>query len=133
MYKFAKIKMVNVIKGYSAEKLVDAVVKGMQEKKAQNISVLNLKSIENSMCDYFVICDAQSTTQVDAIAGSIEHIVENSTGESVHHKEGFENANWILLDYFDVVAHVFQTESRGFYNLEAFWEDAEIIEIIEDL
>jgi ribosome-associated protein len=121
-----------VIKGYSSEKLVDAVVKGMQEKKAKNISVLNLKAIDNSICDFFVICDAQSTTQVDAIADSVEFIVEKIIKERINHKEGFENASWILLDYVDVVVHIFQTESRDFYNLEEFWEDAEKIEIIEE-
>jgi ribosome-associated protein len=122
-----------VIKDYTTEKLVDAVVLGMQEKKAKNISILNLKATENSICDYFVICDAQSTTQVDAIAGSVEFIVEKSLGDKVLHKEGFENANWILLDYVDVVVHIFQTESRDFYNLEEFWEDAEKVEIAEVL
>jgi ribosome-associated protein len=121
-----------VIKGYSSEKLVDAVVKGMQEKKAKNICILNLKAIENSICDFFVICDAQSTTQVDAIADSVEYTVEKFIEERINHKEGFENASWILLDYVDVVVHVFQSESRDFYNLEEFWEDAEKTEIIEE-
>jgi ribosome-associated protein len=120
-----------VIKEYSTEKLVDAVVMGMQEKKAQNINILNLKKIDNSICDYFVICDAQSTTQVDAIADSVEVIVEKKIGEKFLHKEGFENANWILLDFVDVIVHVFQTESRDFYNLEEFWDDAEKTEILD--
>jgi ribosome-associated protein len=120
-----------VIKGYSTEKLVDLIVLGMQEKKAKNISVLNLSTTNNSICDYFVICDAQSTTQVDAIASSIEETVEKLSGEKALHKEGTENATWILLDYLDVVVHVFQSESRDFYNLEEFWEDAEKKEIIE--
>jgi ribosome-associated protein len=118
-----------VIKEYSVEKLVESIVLGMQEKKAHDINVLNLKKIDNSICDYFIICDAQSTTQVDAIADSVEVVVEKRTGEKLLHKEGFENANWILLDYVDVVVHVFQTESRDFYNLEGFWEDAEKTEI----
>jgi ribosome-associated protein len=126
-----KIKTINVIKEYSAQRLVDSVVEGMLEKKARNISILDLKNTDNSICDYFVICDAQSTTQVDAIANSVEMIVEKTMGEKVHHKEGFENASWILLDFVDVVVHVFQTESRDFYNLEEFWEDAEKIEVAE--
>jgi ribosome-associated protein len=126
-----KSKKIEVIRKKSTEKLVDAIVLGMQEKKAKNISVLNLLNADNSICDYFVICEAQSTTQVDAIARSVEEIVEKKNGESVLHKEGTENANWILLDYFNVVAHVFQTESRNFYNLEEFWEDAEKTEIVE--
>lgn len=121
-----------MIKEYPVEKLVETIVTGMQEKKAKNISILNLKSINNSICDYFIICDAQSTTQVDAIADSVEEFVEKNFNERVIHKEGFENANWILLDFFDVVVHVFQTESRDFYNLEEFWEDAEKTEIVEE-
>jgi ribosome-associated protein len=124
-----KIKIKGVIKEYSAQALVDSVVEGMLEKKAKNISILNLKNTDNSICDYFVICDAQSTTQVDAIAGSVEVTVEKTLGERVHHKEGFEQATWILLDFVDVVVHVFQTESRDFYNLEDFWDDAEKIEL----
>jgi ribosome-associated protein len=122
-----------VIKDYSTEKLVDAVVLGMQDRKARRITVLNLKDVFASICDYFVICDAQSTTQVDAIADSVENTVEKIFGERVFHKEGFENASWILLDYVDVVVHVFQSESRDFYNLEEFWEDAGKVEIAEEL
>jgi len=118
-----------VIKNYSTEKLVDAVVLGMQEKKANNIVVLNLNKTNNSICDYFVICEAESTTQVDAIANSVEFIVKRDMNENSLHKEGFENAIWILLDYMDVVVHVFQRESREFYDLEAFWADAEKKEI----
>jgi ribosome-associated protein len=119
-----------VVKDYSTEKLVDAVVLGMQEKKANNIVVLNLKKTNNSICDYFVICEAESTTQVDAIAGSVEYIVKRDMNENSLHKEGFENAIWILLDYMDVVVHIFQRESREFYDLETFWEDAEKTEVL---
>ncbi len=119
-----------MIKNYSTEKLVDAVVLGMQEKKAKNIVVLNLKSTNNSLCDYFVICDADSTTQVDAIAGSVEFVVKKDMHENALHREGFENAIWILLDYMDVIVHVFQRESRDFYNLEEFWADAEKKDIL---
>ena len=119
-----------MIKGDSTQKLLEAVILGMQEKKARNIVVLNLKKTNNSICDYFVICNAESTTQVDAIANSVEFIVKRETGENVIHKEGFENAIWILLDYMDIVVHVFQSESREFYNLEEFWEDAERKEIL---
>lgn len=120
-----------MIKEYSTEKLVDAVVLGMQEKKAKNIVVLNLKKTNTSICDYFVICDAESSTQVDAIADSVEVFVQKKMHENARHKEGFENASWILLDYTDVVVHVFQSESREFYNIEEFWEDAERTEVDE--
>lgn len=120
-----------MVKDYSTKKLVDAVVLGMQEKKAKNIVFLNFKTTNTSICDYFVICDAESSTQVDAIANSVEVIVKKEMNENPLHKEGFENASWILLDYMDVVVHVFQSESRDFYNIEGFWEDAEKTEIAE--
>ncbi|MBN1253303.1 MAG: ribosome silencing factor [Bacteroidales bacterium] len=112
-------------KNYTTEKLVDSVILGMQEIKAENILVLNLKKIESSFCDYFVICDAESSTQVDAIANSVEVTVKKELNDKLLHKEGFENASWILLDFSDVIVHVFQKSSREFYDLEGFWADAE--------
>lgn len=106
--------------------LVDAIIDGMEEKKAKNITIINLTSIENSVADFFVICDADSKTHVEAIADSLDEVVEKTTGERPFHAEGFENAEWILMDYINVVAHVFQKETRDYYNLEALWADAEI-------
>jgi len=105
--------------------LLDAIVDGMQEKKAHNITVVNLTEIENRAFDYFVICDAESRTQVEAIAGSVEETVEKKTGEKPYHAEGFQNAEWILIDYINIVAHVFQKETRDYYNIENLWADAE--------
>ena len=106
--------------------LLDAIVDGMQEKKAHNITVINLSEIENRAFDYFVICDADSRTQVEAIAESVQETVENKINEKPFHTEGFQNAEWILIDYINVVVHVFQKETRHYYNLEALWADAEI-------
>ena len=106
--------------------LVDAVIDGMQEKKAKNITIINLSGIENTVSDFFVICDADSKTHVEAIADSIDEVVTKQTGERPFHAEGYENAEWILLDYINVVVHVFQKETRHYYNLEALWADAEI-------
>lgn len=112
--------------------LADAAVDGILEKKGKNISVLNLKEIPNRVCDYFIICQADSTTQVNAIAGSVEEIVKKKTGEKPYRSEGFENAEWILIDYVTVVVHIFQSHIRNFYNLEALWADAEVTEIAFD-
>jgi ribosome-associated protein len=106
--------------------LLDAIVNGMQEKKARNITVLNLSDLENRVSDFFVICDAESRTQVEAIAESIKDTVESKTNEKPYHAEGFENAEWILIDYINIVAHVFQKETRDYYNVEGLWADAEI-------
>jgi ribosome-associated protein len=112
--------------------LADIAVEGILEVKGRNISVLNLKNIHNRVCDYFIICQADSNTQVNAIAGSVEEMVKKLTGERPYRKEGFENAEWILVDYVTVVVHIFQSQIRNFYNLESLWADAEITELAFD-
>ncbi len=114
------------------ELLADTIVDGILEVKGRNISILNLKDIHNRVCDYFIICQADSNTQVNAIAGSVEEMVKKATGERPYRKEGFENSEWILVDYVTVVVHVFQTEVRNFYNLESLWADAEVTQIAFD-
>ncbi len=109
-----------------SDALVAAIVEGMQEKKAKNITVLNLTGIQNRVSDYFVISDAESNTHVEAIADSVEEIVKKKTNEGPYHSEGYTNKEWILLDYINVVAHVFQKEIREYYNLEGMWADAEV-------
>ncbi len=109
--------------------LVDAVVEGILNVKGRNISVLNLKYIHNRVCDYYIICQADSNTQVNAIAGSVEENVKKTTGERPYHSEGFQNSEWILVDYVTVVVHIFQSHIREFYNLESLWADAEVKEI----
>ncbi len=104
--------------------LADIIVKGMQEKLGSDIVKLNLSGIPNSITDYFVICHGSSRSQVDAIADSVQFEVKKAVGEFAKHKEGFENCEWILLDYFDVVVHIFQAEAREFYQLEKLWADA---------
>jgi len=119
------------IKG-PTELLADSIVEGILEVKGRNISILNLTDIHNRVCDYFIICQADSNTQVNAIAGSVEEMVKKETGERPYRKEGFENAEWILVDYVTVVVHIFQTEVRNFYNLESLWADAEVTQIAFD-
>lgn len=105
--------------------LVHLIIEGMQEKKAKNITLLDLRSLENRVCDFFIICDGDSKTHVSAIGDSVHYEVKKRSGELPYHSEGYENAEWILLDYVNVVAHVFQRPVREFYNLEALWADAE--------
>jgi ribosome-associated protein len=112
-----------------ADSLSEIVIKGIQEKKGKNIVSMNLKSIQNAVTDYFVVCHGTSSTQVEAIADAVEYEVRKATGLKPWHKEGFQNAEWILLDYIDVVVHVFQEKIREFYQIESLWADAEIIKI----
>jgi ribosome-associated protein len=107
--------------------LLSWVVKTMQEKKGNGIVSLNLKKINNAVTDYFVICHADSRTQVDAIADNIIEILSHELAVKPYHYEGFENSEWILIDYVDVVVHVFLTPIRTFYQLEDLWADAVIV------
>lgn len=117
------------IKADVNDTLADAVIEGIQKVKGKNISKLDLRNIGNRVCDYFIICQAESNTQVNAIANALEEVVKERTGERPYRKEGFENAEWILVDYVTVVVHIFQSQIRNFYNLESLWADAEVTEI----
>lgn len=112
-----------------SDKLVKAVIEGIQEKKGKNITILDLRCIENSIAEYFVICEGDSNIHVDAVAESVEEVVRKNAGEKPLHVEGRENAEWILLDYLDVVVHVFQSATRHYYNLEDLWADADRADI----
>lgn len=109
--------------------LLDAIVDGMQEKKAKNITIINLSKLENRVADYFVICDADSNTHVSAISDSLEEMVMKHTNEKPYHSEGHQNAEWILVDYVNIVAHIFLRETREFYNIEGLWADGETTNI----
>ena len=109
--------------------LAELVVKGMQEKKATDIVVINLKSLKNAVSDYFVIASASSDTQIDAIATSIEEEVFKSVRQNPWQSEGRTNNEWVLLDYVDVVAHIFLKDKREFYALEELWGDAKIEQV----
>ena len=106
--------------------LVDLIVKGMQEKKAHSITIIDLKNVKSAVADYFVLCSANTDTQVDAIRTSVEEEVWKASNQEVWKKEGMQNREWILLDYADVVAHIFRTDRREFYGLEDLWGDADI-------
>ena len=110
----------------SSEELCRLVVEGMLEKKAVNIVVMDLRAVKNAITDYFVICSGNSETQIDAIATSVEEEIYKKAQIHAWQKEGKENREWILIDYVDVVAHVFRKDRRVFYDLEALWGDAEI-------
>jgi ribosome-associated protein len=106
--------------------LLDSIIDGLEERKAKNITILDLSNIKNRSFDYFVIADAESSTHVDSIASSVEETVKKQLDERPFHTEGWENAEWILLDYVDIMVHVFQQQTRDFYRLEELWADAEI-------
>lgn len=108
------------------KELVSAVIEGLHKKKANEVVSLDLTKIENSVSKYFVICHADSDRQVEALADSVLETVREETGEKAWHKEGLEHATWVLLDYADVVVHIFQREYRDLYKLEELWADAKL-------
>ena len=110
----------------SSEQLSQVVVKGMQEMKAEDIVVMDLRSVNNAVADFFVICSGNSDTHIDAIAESVDHEVNKTDGQNPWHREGYNNKIWVLLDYVDVVVHVFKHDNREFYALESLWGDAKI-------
>ena len=111
-----------------AEILTELAVKGMEEKKGHEIVRLDLTNLTSAVTDYFVICHGDSNRQVEAIAKSVEEEIEKVSGERPWHREGFENAEWILLDYINVVIHVFHKEKREFFAIEDLWGDAKFTE-----
>ena len=121
--------MVKKSQPVSAEILSKYIVKGIQEKKGQDVVILNLTRIGNAIADYFIICTGTSDTQVDAISDSVEKEVLEGAKEKPWHREGVQNKEWILLDYVNVVVHIFKTNVRSFYGLEDLWGDAEITRI----
>ena len=112
-----------------ADQIVAEIIKGIEEVKGQEIQILDLREIENTVCDYFVICSGNSNTQVNAIVNSVQKLVSKSLKEKPWHIEGSDNAEWVLMDYVHVVVHVFQKHIREFYDIEGLWGDAKSVSI----
>ena len=113
--------------------LLESVIKGIFEKKGQNVLKIDLMKLENRITDYFVICHASSGTQVSAICDSVEDTVRINAGEKPLHIEGLDNCFWVLLDYGNVIVHVFLEEYRKFYSLESLWADATIEAVVDKI
>lgn len=106
-----------------AERLLDAIIEGLQDMKAVNIVSINLSNIEDAVANYFVICEGEATTHIKGIANNVEDKVYKTVGEKPWHIEGMENLEWVVVDYVNVVLHIFRRESRLFYQLEDLWTD----------
>lgn len=111
------------------DQLITQIVRGIEDVKGQDIEILDLRDIENTVCDYFIICNGTSNTQVNAIVGSVQKSVSKALKEKPWHVEGSDNAEWILMDYVHVVVHVFQKHIREFYDIEGLWGDAKSVKI----
>ena len=108
------------------EAMVSVIVHGLQEKKGINIVSIDLRKVSSAFTDYFVICHGSSNRQVDALADGVEEEMRKTLNERPIHREGSENAEWVLLDYYNVIVHIFSEEKRNFYSLEELWGDGKI-------
>ncbi|WP_298794683.1 ribosome silencing factor [uncultured Allomuricauda sp.] len=110
----------------SADELIALILHGIEEVKGVDVNLLDLREIENTVCDYFIICNGTSNTHVNAIVSSIQKTVSKAIQDKPWHVEGSENAEWVLMDYVNVVVHVFQKQIREFYDIEGLWGDAKV-------
>jgi len=110
----------------SADELISLILHGIEEVKGVDINLLDLREIENTVCDYFIICNGTSNTHVNAIVSSVQKTVSKAIKDKPWHVEGSENAEWVLMDYVNVVVHVFQKQIRDFYDIEGLWGDAKV-------
>ena len=110
----------------STDDLLATIIKGIEDVKGLEIDILDLREIDNRVCDYFVICNGTSNTQVNAIVNSIQKGVSRELKDKPWHVEGTENGEWVLMDYVSIVVHVFQKHIREYYNIEGLWGDAKI-------
>lgn len=112
-----------------SDELLTLIIKGIEDVKGNDVSILDLRGIENTVCDYFVICTGGSNTQVNAISGSVQKVVSKEVHEKPWHVEGEENGEWVLMDYVSIVVHIFQKHIREYYDIESLWGDAKITQI----
>ena len=117
----------------STDELIALILHGIEEVKGNDINILDLREIENTVCDYFIICDGTSNTHINAIVGSIQKIVSKAIRDKPWHIEGSYNSEWVLMDYVNVVVHVFQKHTRKFYDIEGLWADAKVTMIESSL
>jgi len=110
----------------SADELIALILHGIEEVKGLDINILDLREIDNTVCDYFVLCNGTSNTHVKAIVNSIQKTVSKAIHDKPWHVEGSENAEWVLMDYVNVVIHVFQKHAREYYDIEGLWGDAKV-------
>jgi len=113
-------------KTISTDVLLTNIIKGIEDVKGNDIEILDLREIDTAVCDYFVICNGSSNTQVNAIVNSVQKVVSKEIKDKPWHVEGTDNAEWVLMDYVSIVVHVFQKEIREYYNIEGLWGDAKI-------
>ncbi len=118
-----------MIKETNVDSLISEIIDGIEDVKGLDIKILDLREIENTVTQYFVICNGGSNTHVNALVGSIQKKVSKSLHEKPWHIEGLDNSEWVLMDYVDVVVHIFQKHIREYYDIESLWGDAKTTSI----
>ena len=113
----------------NADELISKIISGVEDVKGIDVSLLDLRDIENTVCSYFIVCSGSSNTHVNAIVSSVQKTVSKELREKPFHTEGFENSEWVLIDYVNIVVHVFQKHIREYYNIEELWGDAKTTQI----
>lgn len=121
-------KIVLENKSISKSELTDVIIDCIQDIKGKNIVKMDLRALDDAPTDFFIVCEGESSTQINSIAGNIEKRLKQEYNIRPSHVEGKDNANWVLVDYFDVIVHVFYPEARKFYEIEDLWSDAKITE-----
>ncbi|MHC5310166.1 ribosome silencing factor [Myroides sp. LJL116] len=111
------------------DELIANIIKGIEAVKGENITIIDLKDIDNTPCDYFIICEGNSSTQVNSISNSIQRVVSKELHDKPWHVEGEVTSEWVLMDYVNVVVHIFQKHIRDYYQIENLWGDAKITRI----
>ncbi|MDN3665989.1 ribosome silencing factor [Algibacter miyuki] len=113
----------------NTDQLIATILSGIEDVKGKEINILDLREIENTVCDYFIVCEGTSNTQVSAIVNSVQKKVSKELKDNPWHTEGADNAEWVLIDYVNVVVHVFQKQIREYYDIESLWGDAKMTKI----
>lgn len=108
----------------NTDALLAHIIEGIEEVKGEDINILDLREIENNVCQYFVVCSGNSNTQVRAISSSVQKVVSKALREKPWHVEGQDTSEWVLMDFVDIVVHIFQKQTRSHYDIESLWGDA---------
>ncbi len=116
-------------KQISTDELIATILKAIDDVKGEEVQLLDLRELDNTVCDYFIVCTGNSNTQVNAISGAIQKKVSKELKDKPWHVEGQGNAEWVLMDYINVVVHIFQKQTREFYDIESLWGDAKITKL----
>jgi len=112
-----------------SEVLAKLAAQGMDNKKGEDIVILDLRELQSAPASFFVICSGNVPSHVSALSDGVFEVIKKATGQNPHKVEGYDNAEWILMDYFDVVVHIFQKEKRDFFRLEELWADAKHLKL----